>query len=280
MQNTIAVIFDFDDTLAPDSTSSFLARRGVDVKAFWKSVEPLVEEGWDPVPAYLFRLVQESARRPGKPITRASFQAHGRLLRPFAGVSTIFSRIRKHVASVNPAAAVEFYLVTSGIGEMIRAAPVARHFKDLWACDFHYGAGGAIDFPRNVVSFTDKTRYLFQIAKGIVGPAYHGKPFAVNRKLDPEEIGTPFHNMVYVGDGYTDIPCFSLLRNNGGTAIGVYDRRRRDKWGRAWEFAADGRVSNLVPADYGKKAALSDSLLMATESIARKIKLKGKTYQG
>ena len=106
------------------------------------------------------------------------------------------------------------------------------------------------------------------------------RPFEVNRKHEPSALRIPLNNMVYVGDGYTDIPCFSLLKKNNGVAIGVYDQENREKWGRAWGFAEDGRVSNLVPADYSKKSALSNSLLMATEAIAKRIKLSGASYQG
>lgn len=280
MQSIIAVVFDFDDTLAPDSTSSFLDRQGINVKAFWKSIDPYLADGWDPVPAYLFRMIEESQKRPGRPFRKADFEAHGKSLKPFPGANAVFNRIRKHVASISGEARVEFYVISSGILTTLRASSLAKQFTDMWASDFHYGPGGEVVFPKNIVSFTDKTRYLFHISKGIIGPDMRNKPFEVNRKHDPTRLRIPLSNMVYVGDGYTDIPCFSLLKKGGGTAIGVYDRENRDKWGRAWGFAEDGRVSNLVPADYGKKSALSDSLLMATEAIARRIKLASHSYQG
>lgn len=280
MQNIIAVVFDFDDTLAPDSTSSFLERQGFKVQDFWKSVDPLIEMGWDPVLAYLFRMVEESKKRQRGLFTRADFELHGRALKPFPGATAIFSRIRKHVASVCPYAVVEYYVISSGIRTTLQYSPLAKHFTEIWACDFHYGAKGGIEFPKNVISFTDKTRYLYHISKGVIGPEMKNKPFEVNRKFLPSRLRIPLNNIVYVGDGYTDIPCFSLIKNSGGIAIGVYDRHNREKWGRAWGFAEDGRVSNLVPADYGRKSALSDSLLMATESIARRIKLAAASYQG
>lgn len=279
-QKIIAVVFDFDDTLAPDSTSSFLERQGIDVKAFWKSVDPYLADGWDPVPAYLFRMLEESQKREGHPFCKADFEEHGNAIKPFPGASGVFTRIRKHVASICREAQVEFYVISSGILTTLRASRLAKHFTEMWASDFHYGSAGEVVFPKNIVSFTDKTRYLFHISKGIIGPEMRSKPFEVNRKHDSAQLRIPFSNMIYVGDGYTDIPCFSMLKRNGGTAIGVYDRENRDKWGRAWGFTEDGRVSNLVPADYGKKSALSDSLLMATEAIAKRIKLTSTSYQG
>jgi hypothetical protein len=139
---------------------------------------------------------------------------------------------------------------------------------------------GTVLFPKKIVSFTDKTRYLFHVQKGIFGPDFRGKPFDVNKKFDESSIRVPLNQMIFVGDGYTDIPCFSLVRKSGGIAIGVYDRENREKWGRAWGFIEDGRVSNLVPADYGEKSALSDSLIMAVESMASRISLAAHTYQG
>ena len=175
---------------------------------------------------------------------------------------------------------VEFYLISSGIGEILRASRLATHFRDIWACDFAYAEDGRIVFPRNIVSFTDKTRYIFHIAKGIVGADSRRMPFEVNRKIPESKLHVPLNQMIFVGDGYTDIPCFSLIRKNQGYAIGVYDPDDRARWGRAWGFIEDGRVSNLVPADYGKNSALTNSLTMAIDSMARRIALRRNTYQG
>ena len=280
MQKTIGVVFDFDDTLAPDSTSSFLEARGLNVKRFWRSIDPLLKDGWDPVPAYLFKLLEESGQTNRPAITKRSLSQHGHKLCLHQGVTRIFNRLRQQVHSVNPSVVVEFYLISSGIGEILRGTKIAKHFHDIWACDFHYDVNGAIVFPKNIVSFTDKTRFLFHILKGITGPESRRKPFEVNKKLPSDKPPIPLSQMVFVGDGYTDIPCFSLIKKNGGTAIGVYDRKNREKRGRAWGFIEDGRVSNLVPADFTSRSALSDSLLMAVESIARRISLEAHTYQG
>ena len=281
MQNIIAVVFDFDGTLAPDSTSSFLESIGIDVPHFWnEEVEPLLSAGWDPVPAYLYKMIQLSDSRKGRHITRQKLARWGRRISPYNGATRIFSRLRQHVASVNPVAVVEYYLISSGIGEILRATKLAKHFDEVWACDFCYGESGKIAFPKNIVSFTDKTRYLFQIAKGITGARFRGKPFEVNKKIKDENLQIPFNQMIFVGDGYTDVPCFSLIRKHGGIAIGVFDKNNRDKWGRAWGFIEDDRVSNLAPADYGKESSLSISLTMAIENIAKRIRLRKQTYQG
>lgn len=286
MHEIIAIIFDFDDTLAPDSTSGYLDRCGINAPRFWKEeVTPMTEirtasEEWDPVPAYLYKMIEKSAAGDIEPITRDSLARWGAEVPLYSGVEAIFDRLREVAAASNPAVSLEFYLVSSGIGEVLRNTSIAHEFKEIWASDFAYDEAGRIKFPRKVISFTDKTRYIFHVQKGIFGPEYVGKPFEVNRKMDPARVRVPINRMIMVGDGFTDIPCFSLVLAQGGVAIGVFDADNREKWGKAWGFIEDGRVSNLVPADYSENSALTYSLIMAVENLAKRISLAGHTYQG
>ena len=286
MSDLIAIIFDFDDTLAPDSTSGFLAYMGVDVPRFWKEkVDPLVRNGWDPVPAYLHQMIQLSGKNsPKKKFTKQSLLEWGSQVTFYPGATKIFRSLQKHIREIarnkQQQSEIEFYIISTGIGDILESTKIRKHFTQIWASNFHYSDSGEILFPKNVVSFTDKTRFLFHIAKGIIGNDYTGKPFEVNRKLPPEQYRIPFNRMIFVGDGYTDVPCFSLIRKNDGIAIGVYDRSRREKWGKAWGFIEDGRVSNLAAANYRKGSGLYDSLLMAVESICDKIALSKRIYQG
>ena len=271
-QRHIAVVFDFDDTLAPDTTSGFLREIGVDPRTFWdKKVQPLMEQGWDPVPAYMQKMIELSKE---KKITRKKLQAWGRKAPLFPGVTRIFTTIRKHLRQRGHRASVEFYVISSGLGDVIRSTKIARSMKDIWASEFAYDKNGEITCPKNVVSFTDKTRFLFQVEKGIFGPDSRRTPFAVNEKVPSDKKRIPLDQMIIVGDGYTDIPCFTLIQNNGGFAIGVYNSTAPRKWGKAWHLVAERRVNNLAKADYRKNTTLRDSLLMAVETIANRIQLK------
>ncbi|MGB6242701.1 MAG: HAD family hydrolase [Castellaniella sp.] len=282
MADVIALVFDFDDTLAPDSTSGFLQEMGVDVTAFWRdSVGPLLSQhDWDPVPAYLYRMLELSRTDPQHRITRERLQDWGRRLPLHEGVETLFERLRVRLRQAHPTVQLEFYLISSGIGDVLRSTRIAGQFADIWASEFHYDAAGAIDFPRRIVSFTDKTRYLFHIQKGMIGPGSRNQPFEVNRKIDADKLRVPFDQMIFVGDGYTDIPCFSLIRRSGGVAFGVWDPRHKEKRSRAWGFIEDGRVSNLNQARFGEDAELYQWLEAAVESLASKIVLKARTYRG
>jgi hypothetical protein len=279
--NKIALVFDFDDTLAPDSTSSFLESMGIDVHHFWKvRVQPLLENGWDPIPAYLYKMIEESEARQENKITRKSLQEYGGKITLHNGVNTIFTRLREHAKKHYPDIELEYYLISSGIGDIVRHTRISKNFKEIWACDFDYSPEGNIRFPKRIVSFTDKTRYLFHISKGIVGKQYESKPFEVNKKVESSKLRIPMDQIIFVGDGYTDVPCFSLVMKSGGIAFGVYDMNHREKWGRAWGFIEDRRVSNLLSANFAIKSDLSNSLIMAIDSIAQRTQLKMRTYQG
>jgi hypothetical protein len=171
-------------------------------------------------------------------------------------------------------------MISSGVGEIIRHTEIAKHFTQIWASDFEYDHKGEILFPKKIVSFTDKTRYIFHVSKGIIGEKSMANPFEVNKKVAEEKLRIPFANMIFTGDGYTDIPCFSMIKRNGGIAFGVYDREHHDKFGRAWGFIEEGRVTNLHSANYKKGSDLCNSIEMGLESICRKIELRKAIYQG
>ncbi len=277
----IALVFDFDDTLAPDSTSSLLESLGVDVMDFWKNkVNTLLVQDWDPIPAYLYMMIEESNSGRIAPITREKIEEFGRNITFNKGVPTIFKRLKDYLAENYENIDLEFYLISSGIGDLLKQTKIAKNFNDIWACDFIYDQDSQIRFPKKIVSFTDKTRYLFHIAKGLVGEKYRGKPFEVNKKIEAGKLHVRMDRMIFVGDGYTDIPCFSLIMKNGGYAFGVYDKEHREKWGRAWGFIDDRRVSNLHSANFSNNSDLSNSLLMALDSIAKRIELGNSVYQG
>jgi len=282
MHETIAVVFDFDDTLAPDSTSGYLREAGiVDLASFWKGeVASLTDDDWDPVPAYLYKMIEASKSSRIPLVTKSGLMDWGSRLPLHEGVPGIFSHLRSVAKEANPRASLEFYLISSGIGDILRQTAIAKEFTDIWASEFAYGLDGGIDFPKKIVSFTDKTRYLFHIQKGLIGPQSRGKPFDVNKKLKAEQIRVPIRHMIFVGDGYTDIPCFSLVKKDGGVSIAVFDKNHAEKWGSAYQFVHDGRVSNLLSANYSDQSDLTIFLGMAVRKLAADITIFNGTYQG
>jgi phosphoserine phosphatase len=270
---TIALAFDFDDTLAPDSTSKVLDAIGIEPHAFWANHRELMAAGWDQVPAWMHMMLAESRARDGA-ITRELIQRVGRELQLFPGAPAMFKRYKGLIEEVDGFEA-QFYVISSGIGDLIRGSRIASKLTDIWGSDFAYDESGAICAVKNVISFTDKTRYLFQISKGLIGPEARGNPFAVNERSNHYPV--PGENIVFVGDGYTDIPCFALVeRRFKGRAVAVYDLNNREKVGKAYGFVDEGRVSHLEPAVYTKNSGADSAIRLAITHIKSRI-LKDRT---
>ncbi len=215
-QNIIGIIFDFDDTLTDDSTTQLLEHYGIDAKAFWRECGEMASAGWDPALAYTKRLLDFVG--PGKPLknlSNAGLREFGAKLRFYPGIPQIFKELRaiatEH-ALTNPA--VEFYIISGGLEELIRGSKIAKYFTGICGCRFAE-ENGVIRFLQNAVSFSDKTRYVFEINKGLGVPS-RDRPYAVNEHVPDDERRIPLRNMIYIGDGLTDVPCFSLIRKNGG----------------------------------------------------------------
>ncbi|MBN2668800.1 MAG: haloacid dehalogenase-like hydrolase [Bacteroidales bacterium] len=262
----LALIFDFDETLVNESTSDFLNQQGIDVEKFWtETVQYLIQQDWDPVPAYMFRMIESTI---DKPITKDQLIEFGRhQIQYKKGVKTFISQIHKYVTERYKGTEIDLYIISSGIGEIIRNSEIAKYFKDIWASDFAYDQDGNIAFPKKVLSFTDKTRYLFQISKGMIGENFRKKPYVVNEKYNEESYIIPFKNMIYIGDGLTDVPCFSMIKKQGGTAIAVYDPNNPNAFRNAWRFVKDQRVSNLLSANYTNGSDLYNTIIMAIDNI-------------
>ncbi len=266
--NKIALIFDFDETLVEESTTAFIESLGVNSKKFWEETNNgLMQQDWDPVPAYMFKLIELSLKSEKTRITKQKLQNFAKKVVYKKGLLELFNNLRKHTKEKLQDTSIEFYIISSGIGEIIRYTAIAKEFSDIWASDYEYQKNGEILFPKRLLSFTDKTRYIFQISKGQIGEKFRNKPYIVNEKVLPGTYRTPINNMIYIGDGMTDVPCFSLIKRFGGTPIAVYDAQNMKAYGKAWGFIKDGRVSNLHSADYSVGSDLYNTIIMAINSV-------------
>lgn len=270
--NRIAIVFDFDDTLVPDSFDSLLESCDINASQFRQQrMQPLIDNGWDEILARFYALIDESIRQNNK-INREYICDFGKSLTPFAGTTQMFAHLREAARVINPEIEIEYYLISSGMIEVARNNPVAPYFKAMWGCEFHYNKDGGIEFMKKLVTHTEKTRYLFQIAKGIDSQENDGKMF-IFRDIPREEMHIPLTQMIYVGDGTSDIPCFSVLNEEGGIAIGVYKDGTAKEWSQEKSISRSQRVANLAAADYSENSELMQSLKLAVEGICKKISL-------
>jgi phosphoserine phosphatase len=271
--NRIAIVFDFDDTLAPDTFDELIERLGLDVNEFRQQrYEPLKAAGWDHVAARFYCLIQESKQRKEK-ITKNYLSQFGQELQPFKGVTEMFDRLHQRVQELNPKIELEFYMITGGFAEVVRNTCIAPYFTKIWGCEFHYAESGEIEFLKRSISHTEKTRYLMHIASGQDQVDGDGRSFAY-RDVSESELYVPLSQIIYVGDGASDVPCFSVLNDEGGTAIGVYKGDTVEAWSQQIEVSESQRVANLAPANYQEDSELMRSLTLAVESLCKQISLR------
>ena len=197
-QNTIAVIADCDGTLAPDTTNQLLTSFGVKPEEFWPDeVQPLVRDGWDEHLAYMQKLIELSRRGgPLEGLTKDRLAEIGATLEYYPGIPDGLNTLRDEIQATpefrDAGIRLEYYVISAGIGDMLRASPLAKTAHQIWACDFAYDEDGRLSNLKNVISFTDKTRFIYMVNKGKVGEEYLNRQYVVNEPMDPKERPVPF----------------------------------------------------------------------------------------
>ena len=249
---TIALIADCDDTLAPDTTAQLLELLGVNPQELYTKSRDLVDDGWDPVLAYMRRMVELAKDEgPLATLSQASIQQLAQRLVFYPGVPEFFQNIKDEIEGTPDFRAVgirvESYVVSSGIQELLRASVLRHHTLRIWGSDFAYDENSIIDFPKKVVSHTEKTRFLFMINKGQVGLDYDSQPYAVNAYVNENGRPVPFENMVYLGDGPSDVPCMSLIQSKGGYVIGIISATAPFK---SWALGMGRRANMTLTSDF------------------------------
>ncbi|MGF1459773.1 MAG: hypothetical protein ACFBSG_12190 [Leptolyngbyaceae cyanobacterium] len=272
----IAVVFDFDDTLVPDTFDGLVEYLGLNAADFRaQKYESRKAAGWDAIPARFYSLIEYSISQTqaDKRITQDTLAQFGQSLQPFGGVVEMFDQLRQAVAAIAPQVEVEYYLITSGFVEIARNTSIAHNFKAMWGCEFSYSDSGEIEFLKRALSHPEKPRYLYYLSKGIDKQDGEDLLF-VYEDVPQEDLAIPLPQVVYVGDGTSDIPCFAMLNHEGGTAIGVYPEGSPDEWAKHYRPSRSQRVNNLAPACYTQNSELMQSLTLAVESICKRICLQ------
>ena len=264
-----ALIYDFDGTLARGNLqeTSFVPNIGMTKEAFWKEVNERTEEhDADGILVYM-HLMLAKARENGVQVTRNDLRRHGKEARLFPGLrnGSWFQRIDRHAGARG--LALEHYIISSGIYEMIRGCAIYDAFRRVFASKFIYENGVAA-WPGVGINYTTKTQYLFRINKGIDN---HWDDDSINRFMPEEARPIPFDRMIFLGDGDTDIPAMKMLTHKGGHSVAVYDSNRSDNdLDKIHRLISDGRVEFVAPANYEDRSQLDIIVKGILGRIARK----------
>jgi len=263
----IAVIFDFDGTLGPDTISSLLTAYNISPKLFWMEVDKRVENGWDPPLAYM-QLLWEYANTGKIDLSVKALREIGKKLVLFPGLPKAITELKDYVkkepelrdARIN----LEFYIISGGIEEIIVGSKIAKYVDGIFGSNFVYDKTKPVGI-KSAISFTEKTRFLYGINKGISVGELRTNPYKINDAIAPENYRVPFPQMIYIGDGPSDIPCLSAVSRFGGTGIGVSSPASSFRKG--YELARGKRITvGPYTANYQKG---SDMRKVLQETILR-----------
>lgn len=271
-QNTIAIVYDYDQTLSPNymQDEALFPHFGIHPKSFWDRCGELVQQsGYDNELAYMKVMLDYlEMDRP----TNAQLRELGAKMNFYAGLPEMFEEFQHGLLTQEQVAhgiTVEHYIISSGLKVLIEGSHLAPYVKAIFGCEFAEDEKGLISFPRRVISHTQKTQYLFRINKGMLNMSDD-----VNDHMPAELRPIPFPNMVYVGDGPTDVPCFTVMRRNGGQAIAVYNAAdpSRSSFKKCYQLCVHAdRVKNIAPSDFRQGSHLRLLLEEMVHEIADRI---------
>ncbi len=250
----VAFLYDFDKTLCTTDMEdyAFIPSLGYTPAEFWAKANGFGRENkMDGLLAYMYTMIRECAAQ-GIRLDRDYLVRSGEAIELFPGVREWFARITAYGADLG--VEVEHYVISSGLSEVIEGSGIAHEFKQIYACEFYYDENGLAAWPKLDVNFTNKTQFVYRINKGILDIA---RDKELNDSMPDDSKRVPFTNMVYVGDGLSDVPCMKMMRAYGGQAIAVYQQSNRAG---VEKLLQDGRVDFIFPADYREGTELDKTV--------------------
>ncbi|WP_295740144.1 HAD family hydrolase [uncultured Oscillibacter sp.] len=258
----IAFLYDFDKTLCTTDMQNyaFIPSLGMTPAEFWAEANGFGRRNRiDGILAYMYTMLREAERK-NLPFTRADLVDKGRDIVLFPGVEGWFGRINAYGETLG--VQVEHYIISSGLREIIEGSAISGEFKEIYASEFYYDESGVPVWPKLAVNFTAKTQFVYRINKGVLDVS---DDKTLNDSMPDDSKRVPFTNMVYMGDGLSDVPCMKMMRAYGGQAIAVYQEGNRQG---VEDLLSKGRVDFIFPADYSEGTALDATVKHIIQKMA------------
>lgn len=257
----VAIMYDFDKTLCGEDMQnySFIPALGMTPDQFWGATGKFTEEtGVERILSYMYMMVK-LAKEKGIKLTRDYMFSLGKSIRYYDGVRTWFKRINEY--GMEKGVKVEHYLISSGNKEIIQGCDIAQEFKEIYACEFLFDKETKLPvWPKLAINYTAKTQFYFRISKGVLDVK---EDAAVNRKSEKRRI--PHHNIVFIGDGMTDVPIMHLVKKNGGHSIAVFPKNQENK---IEYLIEDDRVNFKCSANYRAGSKLEKIIKLVINQVS------------
>lgn len=274
-KKTIALVYDFDGTLSPRPMQeyAFLPQIGEDPKAFWAECNRVSKaEKADGLITYM-HLLYKKAKERGVRIDRDDLVAQGRSVELFPGVADWFDEIGAYVRlrAESQGVTLRHYLISSGLKEIIEGTSIYGRFDNVFASEYWFEAYD-LPYPKRVITDTGKTQYLFRINKGVEDLGE-----SINQHMPEGARPIPFSNMIYFGDGDTDVPSMAVMRKNGGHAIAVYPPGKSKT--KCTDLYRAGRIDFFAPADYRRGSDLFRRTCLLIDRILADIRVQEEVWR-
>ena len=270
-QDCIAIIYDFDGTLTPKTMQEYtlLPRLGIKSKNFWEDiVQETKKTGAETMMVYMRHLL-DCATEKKLSISKSEFLKMSKDIEYYDGVTTWFNKINKYVQNKsNSKIRVHHYIISAGHLEILEGISIKKYIKKIFASEYYFNKKDIAVFPKIVVTDTTKTQYLFRINKGKENLAD-----SINEHMEETKRPIPFDNMIYIGDGLTDVPSMALIKKEGGHSIAVY-QNNRTQIKISESLLRANRVDFIAPADYSEKSILYENMQYLLDYVIAKIKYR------
>ena len=270
-KKTIALVYDFDGTLSPKPMQeySLLPKLGIAPDAFWAETNAIArQQDADPLITYM-HLMYKKAKAANIRIDRADLVALGRDVELFPGVETWFGEVAAYIGlrAETQGVTLRHYMISSGLTEIIEGTSIYPQFQKVFASEYWFDAYD-LPYPKRVITDTGKTQYLFRINKGVEDLGR-----TINDHMAEADRPIPFANMIYYGDGDTDVPSMAVMRKSGGHAIAVHgpsDAQRH----KCVDLFKAGRIDFFAEADYRRGSDLFSRTCLLIDRILADIRVQ------
>ena len=259
---TIGILYDFDKTLCTTDMQeySFIKNLGMTPGEFWGEAAKITEKHEvEKILSYMLVMIRKCKEK-GIPLTEEYLRTCGENVVLYKGVESWFDRINAFGESMG--VNIEHYIISSGTYEIIQGTPIAKYFKRIYACRFMYDENGEALWPALAINYTLKTQYIYRISKGILDVT---DDYNLNRLQDESLRRIAYRNMIYIGDGMTDIPCMKMVKERGGKSIALYSAGNRKT---AKPLVDDDRINYVCIADYSPNSTLEKIVKLMIENMA------------
>lgn len=262
MANIIAIVWDFDKTLVNGYMQDpIFEEYGIDSSAFWKEVNELPEKYWkdqnvrvNPDTIYLNHFIKYTKEGKFKGLNNTKLRELGARLNFYPGVPEIFENTKKLIENneiyKEYDIKVEHYIVSTGMTEVIKGSSVMPFVEEIWGCELieecDQNGNSIISEVGYTIDNTTKTRALFEINKGV----RQREDIEVNTKIDEDLRRVHFINMIYIADGPSDVPAFSVMNKNNGATFAIYPKENQKAFSQVEQLRKDGRINMYAEADY------------------------------